>query len=157
MDGWFGVVIMMALGLGFAGTMIGLSVLLGPKNPTPEKLAPYECGMPAVGNARERHSVKFYLVAMIFLLFDIEIAFLYPWALALRDLGWFGFIQIVSFFSILLVGYIYVWRKGVLDWGPAVIRRPWALRDGSPSPAAHRTSGARRLRRGGSWAPHTCR
>ena len=81
---------MTALGVGFAAMMIGLSLLLGPKNPTPEKLAPYECGMPAVGNARERHSVKFYLVAMIFLLFDIEIAFLYPWAMALRDLGWAG-------------------------------------------------------------------
>ncbi len=91
MDGWLGVVIMIALGAGFAGVMIGLSLLLGPKNPTPEKLAPYECGMPAVGDARERHSVKFYLVAMIFLLFDIEIAFLYPWAVALRDLGWVGF------------------------------------------------------------------
>ncbi len=79
--------------------MIGLSLLLGPKNPTPEKLAPYECGMPAVGDARERHSVKFYLVAMIFLLFDIEIAFLYPWAVALRDLGWPGFVQIVTFFA----------------------------------------------------------
>ena len=125
MDGWLGVLIMIALGVGFAGVMIGLSVLLGPKNPTPEKLAPYECGMPAVGDARERHSVKFYLVAMIFLLFDIEIAFLYPWVLALRDqpgtagLGWFGFVQILTFFLILLVGYIYVWKKGVLDWGPA--------------------------------------
>src|SRR6185369_238319 len=68
MDGWLGVVIMTVFGVGFAGLMIGLSLLLGPKNPTPEKLAPYECGMPAVGNARERHSVKFYLVAMIFLL-----------------------------------------------------------------------------------------
>jgi NADH-quinone oxidoreductase subunit A len=123
MDGWLGVVIMIALGVGFAAVMIGLSVLLGPKNPTPEKLAPYECGMPAVGDARERHSVKFYLVAMIFLLFDIEIAFLYPWAVALRDLGWIGFIQILTFFLILAVGYLYVWRKGVLDWGPAVIRR----------------------------------
>ena len=85
MDGWLGVVIMIGLGVGFAATMIGASLLLGPKNPTPEKLAPYECGMPAVGDARERHSVKFYLVAMIFLLFDIEIAFLYPWALAFRD------------------------------------------------------------------------
>src|SRR5688500_5193664 len=121
-DGWLGVVIMTALGVGFAGVMIGLSILLGPKNPTPEKLAPYECGMPAVGNARERHSVKFYLVAMIFLLFDIEIAFLYPWAIALRDLGWPGFVQVVTFFMILTVGYIYVWRKGVLDWGPAVAR-----------------------------------
>src|SRR5262252_6958792 len=125
MDGWLGVVIMIALGVGFAGVMIGLSILLGPRNPTPEKLAPYECGMPAVGDARERHSVKFYLVAMIFLLFDIEIAFLYPWALALRALGWFGFVQILTFFLILLVGYVYVWRKGVLDWGPAV-RRPRA-------------------------------
>jgi len=125
-DGWLGVIIMTVLGVGFAGTMIGLSLLLGPKNPTPEKLAPYECGMPAVGGARERHSVKFYLVAMIFLLFDIEIAFLYPWALALRDLGWPGYIQIVMFFLVLVVGYVYVWRKGVLDWGPAVRVRPSA-------------------------------
>ena len=98
MDGWLGVVIMIGLGVGFAATMIGASLLLGPKNPTPEKLAPYECGMPAVGDARERHSVKFYLVAMIFLLFDIEIAFLYPWALAFRDLGLVRFFQILTFF-----------------------------------------------------------
>jgi hypothetical protein len=72
-------------------------VFLGPstKNPSPEKDAPYECGMPPVGDARERQSVKFYLIAMIFLLFDIEVAFLYPWAMAMRDLGWFGLAQIV--------------------------------------------------------------
>jgi NADH-quinone oxidoreductase subunit A len=120
--GWVGVLIMIALATGFALVMIGLSMLVGPRNPTPEKLAPYECGMPAVGDARERQSVKFYLVAMIFLLFDIEVAFLYPWAMALRDLGWTGFIQIVTFFLILVVGYIYVWRKGILDWGP--VARP---------------------------------
>jgi NADH-quinone oxidoreductase subunit A len=120
--GWLGVLIMTGLGLGFAGVMILLSSFLGPKNPTPEKLAPYECGMPAVGDARERHPVKFYLVAMVFLLFDIEVAFLYPWAVALRDLGWTGFIQIVTFFAILAVGYIYIWRKGVLDWGPVATR-----------------------------------
>src|ERR1700757_3553689 len=117
MDGWLGVVIMVVLGVGFAGVMIGLSVLLGPRNPTPEKLAPYECGMPPVGSARERQSVKFYLVAMIFLLFDIEVAFLYPWAMALRDLGWNGFVQVLLFFALLLAGYLYVWRKGALDWG----------------------------------------
>jgi NADH-quinone oxidoreductase subunit A len=117
MDGWLGVVIMIVLGVGFAAVMIGVSVLLGPRNPTPEKLAPYECGMPPVGDARERHPVKFYLVAMIFLLFDIEVAFLYPWAMALRELRWAGFIQLVVFFAILLAGYVYVWRKGVLDWG----------------------------------------
>ena len=88
MDGWLGVVIMIALGVGFAATMIGAVGAPRPQEPTPEKLAPYECGMPAVGDARERQSVKFYLVAMIFLLFDIEVAFLYPWAMALRDLGW---------------------------------------------------------------------
>jgi NADH-quinone oxidoreductase subunit A len=78
--------------------------------------------MPAVGDARERQSVKFYLVAMIFLLFDIEVAFLYPWAVSLRDLGWSGFVQIVTFFMILLVGFVYVWRKGVLDWGARRVR-----------------------------------
>jgi NADH-quinone oxidoreductase subunit A len=117
MDGWLGVVIMIGLGVGFAAVMIGLSVLLGPKNPTPEKLAPYECGMPAVGDARERQSVKFYLVAMIFLLFDIEVAFLFPWAIAFRELGVVGYWQIVVFFALLLTGYIYVWRKGIFDWG----------------------------------------
>jgi NADH-quinone oxidoreductase subunit A len=76
--------------------------------------------MPPVGDARERMSVKFYLVAMIFLLFDIEVAFLYPWAMALRDLGWSGFLQVVLFFALLLAGYVYVWRKGVLDWGNQV-------------------------------------
>ena len=116
-DGWLPILIMIGLGAGFGAFNIGLSLLLGPKKPTPEKLAPYECGMPPVGDARERHPVKFYLVAMIFLLFDIEVAFLYPFAMALRSLGWVGFAQLLVFFLILVTGYIYVWRKGVLDWG----------------------------------------
>ena len=118
MPGYLPILIMVGLGLGFAGGNIFMSRrFLGPKRPTPEKAAPYECGMPAVGDARERQSVKFYLVAMIFLLFDIEVAFLYPWATAFRTLGTTGFWQIVSFFGLLLTGYIYVWRKGALDWG----------------------------------------
>ena len=117
MHDWVPILIMIGLGAGFAVFNIGLSNLVGPSKPTPEKLAPYECGMPPVGDARERHPVKFYLVAMIFLLFDIEVAFLYPFAMALRDLGWAGFAQIIVFFAILMTGYIYVWRKGVLDWG----------------------------------------
>jgi NADH-quinone oxidoreductase subunit A len=117
MQGWLSIILMIALGLLFAGPSVILSKLLGPRKPTPEKLAPYECGMPPVGDARERMSVKFYLVAMIFLLFDIEVAFLYPWAMALRDLGWTGFVQVVLFIALLLAGYIYVWRKGALDWG----------------------------------------
>jgi len=117
MQGWVSILIMTALGAGFALISVLLSSLLGPRKPSPEKAAPYECGMPPVGDARERQSVKFYLVAMIFLLFDIEVAFLYPWAMALRDLGWPGFVQVVLFILLLLFGYVYVWRKGALDWG----------------------------------------
>jgi NADH-quinone oxidoreductase subunit A len=117
MQGWLSILIMTALGAGFAIVSVLLSGILGPRKPTPEKAAPYECGMPPVGDARERQSVKFYLVAMIFLLFDIEVAFLYPWTMALRDLGWSGFGQLVLFLALLLAGYVYVWRKGVLDWG----------------------------------------
>ena len=87
MQGWFSILLMTALGASFALVAVLLSSLLGPRKPSPEKSAPYECGMPPVGDAHERQSVKFYLVAMIFLLFDIEVAFLYPWAMALRDLG----------------------------------------------------------------------
>jgi NADH-quinone oxidoreductase subunit A len=110
------ILILIGLGFGFAAGNVLLSRFLGPRKPTPEKQAPYECGMPAVGDARERMSVKFYLVAMIFLLFDIEIAFLYPWAMAFRELGMAGFIQVVTFFALLVGGYIYVWRKGAFDW-----------------------------------------
>lgn len=117
MDGWFAFLIMIGLGAGVGIVGVLISQWLGPKKPTPEKAAPYECGVPPVGSARERQSVKFYLVAMIFLLFDIEVAFLYPWAMALRDLGWTGFVQVLVFFGLLLGGYIYIWRKGVLDWG----------------------------------------
>jgi NADH-quinone oxidoreductase subunit A len=117
MQGWLSILIMIALGAGFAFAALMLSSVLGPSKPSPEKSAPYECGMPAVGDARERQSVKFYLVAMIFLLFDIEVAFLYPWAMALRDLGWGGFVQVLVFMMLLLAGYTYVWRKGALDWG----------------------------------------
>ena len=117
MQGWLSIVLMIVLGLVFAVPSVVLSRLLGPRKPSPEKSAPYECGMPPVGDAHERMSVKFYLVAMIFLLFDIEVAFLYPFAMALRDLGWAGFVQILVFFLLLVGGYVYVWRKGVLDWG----------------------------------------
>src|SRR5512139_2981626 len=120
MQGWLSILLMIALGAGFALVSVLLSNILGPRNPTPEKAAPYECGMPPVGDARERQSVKFYLVAMIFLLFDIEIAFLYPWAMAFRELGLVAYFQIVFFFALLVTGYIYVWRKGVFDWSREV-------------------------------------
>src|SRR3954451_10585657 len=117
MHGWLPILIMFGFAFGFAAFNVALSKMVGPKRPTAEKLAPYECGMPPVGDARDRHPVKFYMVAMVFLLFDIEVAFLYPWALAIRQLRWTGFMQLIVFFLILLTGYIYIWRKGVLDWG----------------------------------------
>ena len=116
MEGWFGLVVILLVGGGFAAGNIFLSQFLGPSKPSAEKSAPYECGMPAVGDARERQSVKFYLVAMVFLLFDIEAAFLFPWATALPDLGMMGFVQVLTFFGLLVTGYVYVWRKGTFDW-----------------------------------------
>ena len=116
MNGFVAILIMIGLGAGFAGGSVLLSQFLGPRKPTPEKSAPYECGMPPVGDARERQSVKFYLVAMVFLLFDIEVAFLYPWAIAFRELGLFGFWQVLTFFALLSTGYVYVWRRGAFDW-----------------------------------------
>jgi NADH-quinone oxidoreductase subunit A len=116
MEGFLAILIMAGLGLGFGAGSIVLSQFVGPRKPTPEKLAPYECGMPPVGDARERQSVKFYVVAMILLLFDIEVAFLYPWAVAFRELGVVGFWQLLTFFALLLTGYVYVWRKGAFDW-----------------------------------------
>jgi NADH-quinone oxidoreductase subunit A len=113
---WLLILLLMVVAVGFGGVSVLLGRILGPRNPTPEKAAPYECGMPAVGDARERQSIRFYLIAMIFLLFDIEVAFLYPWALALRSLGWAGYLQVVLFTLVLLAGYVYVWKKGALDW-----------------------------------------
>ena len=118
MQGWLSILIMIALGAGFALVSVLLSNVLGPSKPDAgEERARTSAACRPVGDARERQSVKFYLVAMIFLLFDIEVAFLYPWAMALRDLGWNGFVQVVLFMALLLAGYVYVWRKGALDWG----------------------------------------
>jgi NADH-quinone oxidoreductase subunit A len=102
--------------LGFGVTQLGLSWVLGRPRPNPEKTSVYECGMPAVGNARERFPIKFYLVCMIFILFDVDAAFLYPWALIFRDLGWFGFGEMAVFMALLGGGFAYAWKVGALDW-----------------------------------------
>ena len=86
-------------------------------------MSPYECGMTPVGDARGRFSVKFYLVAMLFILFDIEAVFLYPWAVILRDLKMFGFWEMLVYLGIMLVGFFYVWKKGALDWGKPAAKR----------------------------------
>jgi NADH-quinone oxidoreductase subunit A len=103
--------------LALAGAIVLLSYLIGYRRPTRAKMAPYECGMTPVGDARGRFSVKFYLVAMLFILFDIEAVFLYPWAVILRSLKMFGFWEMLVYIGIMLVGFFYVWKKGALDWG----------------------------------------
>lgn len=108
--------ILILLAAAFAGGSIFLSSLLGPRRPTPEKLSPYESGITPIGSARDRFAVRFYLVATLFIVFDIEIIFLYPWAVVYRSLGWFGFWEMVAFLGVLGLGLGYVWRKGGLEW-----------------------------------------
>jgi len=99
-----------------AAAILGLSAWVGVKRPSESKLSPYECGSPPVGDARERFSVSFYLVAMLFILFDVEAVFLYPWAVVFKSLKWFGFVEMLLYIAVLLAGYVYVWKKGALDW-----------------------------------------
>lgn len=115
--------IQFALASGFAGAVVFLSWLIGYRRPTRAKMEPYECGMTPVGDARERFSVKFYLVAMLFILFDVEAVFLYPWAVILRRLKMFGFYEMLVYIVIVLVGFFYVWKKGALDWGEEIAGR----------------------------------
>jgi NADH-quinone oxidoreductase subunit A len=118
------VLLMFVVAAGFAVTMVGLSQLVGQRKRTRTKLMPYECGKDPVGSARERFSVKFYLIAMIFILFDIEVIFLVPWAAVFKGLAgqsnamrWFVYLEMMVFVGLLLVGYIYVVKKGAFDWG----------------------------------------
>ena len=111
-----------------ASVMVLLSWLIGQRKPTRAKMSAYECGMTPVGDARQRFSVKFYMVAMLFILFDVEAVFLYPWAIILKDLkkmgqGMFGFWEMIVYIVIVLVGYWYIWKKGVLDWGLTINSR----------------------------------
>lgn len=104
------------IAIAVAGGMIGASALLGQRVRDTAKLSPYESGMQPVGNARERFSVKFYLVGMVFILFDIEAIFLYPWAVVYRELKMFAFFEMLLFIALVLCGFFYIWKKGVLNW-----------------------------------------
>jgi len=110
------ILILILLAALFAGGSILISAFLGPRRPTPEKLSPYECGIEPVGAARQQFSVKFYFVAMLFIIFDMEIVFLYPWAVVYRQLKFFGLAAMGTFLLTLLVGYFYIWKKGGLEW-----------------------------------------
>ncbi|HET7656592.1 MAG TPA: NADH-quinone oxidoreductase subunit A [Luteimonas sp.] len=106
--------LIVATGIGVALIIVGN--ILGPKRPTAEKLSPYECGFPAFEDARMRFDVRYYLVAIIFIVFDLEIAFVFPWALVFRELGVFALVEMSVFLALLVAGFVYVWKKGALEW-----------------------------------------
>jgi NADH-quinone oxidoreductase subunit A len=99
-----------------ASTIVGLASLLGPRRPSAVKSESFECGSEAVGSARQRFAVKFYVVALLFIVFDVEAVFLYPWAVNFKALGWFGYGEMLVFAVTLVVALIYVWKKGALNW-----------------------------------------
>ncbi len=116
LDSYAPLLIHLLVAMGLAGALVAASSLVGWRRPSREKQQAYECGVTPTGDAREPFSVKFYLVAMVFILFDVEAIFLYPWAYVFRALRWFGFVEMLLYIAVLLVGYIYLWKKGALDW-----------------------------------------
>jgi NADH-quinone oxidoreductase subunit A len=116
MPSYVPILILGAVAAGFAVFTLFLSQLLGKARPNPQKSAVYECGVPAIGTARERFPIKFYLVCMLFILFDVDAAFLYPWALIFRQLGLYGLVEMAVFVFLLGGGFVYAWKVGALDW-----------------------------------------
>ena len=120
LENYFPILMFIAVGLlfGLGPLLLGgvASRLLGVHRPDPEKLAPYECGFEAFEDARMKFDVRYYLIAILFILFDLEIAFLFPWAVVLQEIGMFGFLAMMLFLGILVVGFIYEWMKGALEW-----------------------------------------
>ena len=117
MDGYTGILIFALIASCFAIFMLTIATVLGPKNRTPTKDLPFECGAVSVGEVRKmRFNVRYYMVAMLFILFDIEVIFMYPWAVSLMQIGWDGFLQMLIFVSVLSVGLVYVWKKGIFNW-----------------------------------------
>ena len=113
---YLSIIIFLFIALSLSVGFIVLNFLFSPKNPDPEKLSAYECGFEAFGDSRMEFDVRFYLVAILFIIFDLEIAFLFPWAISLGNLGPLGFWSMMVFLLILTIGFIYEWKKGVLDW-----------------------------------------
>jgi NADH-quinone oxidoreductase subunit A len=113
---YFPVLLFILVGIGLGLIMLALGSLVSPSRPDPEKLSPYECGFEAFEDARMKFDVRYYLIAILFILFDLEIAFLFPWAVVLPEIGVFGFWSMMIFLAILIVGFIYEWKKGALEW-----------------------------------------
>ena len=110
------ILIFIGLAAVLGGALIVVPLIIAPSKPDPEKLSAYECGFPAFGDARMKFDVRFYLVAILFIIFDLEVAFLFPWAISLKQIGVFGFLSMLGFLGVLTVGFIYEWCKGALDW-----------------------------------------
>ena len=113
---YLSIIIFLFIALGLSVGFIVLNFLFSPKNPDPEKLSAYECGFEAFGDSRMEFDVRFYLVAILFIIFDLEIAFLFPWAISLGNIGTLGFWSMMIFLFILTIGFVYEWTKGALDW-----------------------------------------
>ncbi len=116
LEQYFPILLFIIVGLGLGVVLLSLGKLLSPNKPDPEKLSPYECGFEAFEDARMKFDVRYYLVAILFILFDLEIAFLFPWAVVLQDIGFDGFVAMMIFLLILVVGFVYEWKKGALEW-----------------------------------------
>ncbi len=116
LENYLPVLIFLGVGVGFGLMLIVLGFLMGPSKPDSEKLSPYECGFEAFEDTRMRFDVRYYLVAILFIIFDLEIAFLFPWAVVLQDIGLFGYLGMMMFLGILVIGFIYEWKKGALEW-----------------------------------------
>jgi NADH-quinone oxidoreductase subunit A len=110
------ILIFIGLAAILGGALIIVPLVIAPSKPDPEKLSAYECGFPAFGDARMKFDVRFYLVSLLFIIFDLEVAFLFPWAITLGDTGLFGFWSMIVFLAVLTVGFIYEWKKGALEW-----------------------------------------
>ena len=110
------IILFLVIALGLSGAFIVINFILSPKNPDPEKLSAYECGFEPFNDSRMEFDIRFYLVAILFIIFDLEIAFLFPWAITLGNIGYFGFFSMMLFLFILTIGFIYEWKKGALDW-----------------------------------------
>ncbi len=115
-ENYLPVLIFIVVGVVVGGVMILMGSMLAPNRPDSEKLSPYECGFEAFEDSRMKFDVRYYLVAILFILFDLEIAFLFPWAIVLKEIGWFGYISMSMFLGILVIGFIYEWKKGALEW-----------------------------------------
>lgn len=116
LNNYFPILVFLGLGIALGAVPIILGFILGPRKPDDAKLSPYECGFNEFEDARLPFDVRFYLVAILFIIFDLETAFLFPWAVALRKIGWFGFFSMTVFLAVLVVGFIYEWRRGALEW-----------------------------------------